>query len=82
MNPSNPNARLADLWYLALNEPLGLWLRTPNPHRLKYALYAARAQCGDPALDKLQVRTNPANMVDELWIVNAGGALRVEDPAR
>lgn len=79
MNPSNPNAKLSDLLYLALNEPLGLWLRTPNPHRLKYALYAARAQCGDPALDKLQVRTNPANQFDELWLVNASGALRVED---
>lgn len=78
MNLSNPNAKLSDLLYLALNEPLGLWLRTSNPHRLKYALYAARAQCGDPALDKLQVRTNPANMVDELWVVNARGALRVE----
>lgn len=47
------------LLHLALDEPLGLVLRTNDPVRMRQALYAARAASGDPRLTVLQVRMSP-----------------------
>lgn len=67
----------AVILYEALNSPLGLWVRT-KPERLaelRTALYTARKQLGDPALDALTLRTPPPpyDIHTELWIVNMGG---------
>jgi len=62
-----------DLWSLALNQPLGLYLRTPDPHRLKNHLYAARAKAPlhlKPQFDRIQLRTSPMRPTEELWLVN------------
>lgn len=61
---------LSDLWYIAAREPLGLWLTTPDPARLKAALYAARVRAGDPSLHTMAIRTDPRTPDSCLWIVN------------
>jgi hypothetical protein len=75
---------LASFWYAALAEPLGIWLRTPSPTRLKSSLYAVRARMKDPRLASLQVRTPPPGSIPgldpttHLWIVNPEGAEGVD----
>lgn len=63
--------------YEALNTPLGLWV-TCRPERLaelKVALYTARKQLGDPALDVLTIRTPPPpyDINTMIWIANTAG---------
>lgn len=67
-------SELSSYWYAALGEPLGLWLTTPDPVRLKSVLYAARTRSADPSLDHLQIRTSPADPAHTIWIVNPNGA--------
>lgn len=64
------NATCRRLWYDALNEPLGLWLRTPDVRRLKSLMYATRAALKDPTLDHLEIRTPPLAAGHDLWIIN------------
>lgn len=57
-------------WYAALHHPLGRYLRTTDPTRLKSALYAARQAAQDPALLTLTVRTSPRDPANEIWIIH------------
>lgn len=67
-------------WHMALAEPLGIYLISPDPINLKSSLYAARARARDPALSHLQIRTAPPALDDPnypglgprnaLWIIN------------
>jgi hypothetical protein len=47
------------IWQLALQEPIGLLLRTNDPARAKAQLYRARADSQDPSLAALSIRTSP-----------------------
>jgi len=73
------HAELTSFWWRALPEPLGIWIATPDPVRLKSLLYAARAKetSGDPhhPIAKLQLRTaapgdGPGLGPNVLWVVN------------
>ncbi len=46
---------MLELWYAALDTPLGLAVRTDNRDKLKMRLYAARAKAHDPSLDALSI---------------------------
>lgn len=63
-------SNLVELFYHALNEPLGVWIKSSDPLKLKYSLYIARKRAGDPTLDHLQIRTDPEHPESTLWIVN------------
>lgn len=66
-------ADMSTFWYTALNEPLGVWLKTPDVVQLKNHLYSARTKLqaqGDRSLDHLQVRTSPQDPEGTLWIAN------------
>jgi len=72
------HAELSALWYSALNEPLGVWIATPDPLRLKSLMYSARAKetSGDPdhPIARLQLRTAapgsaPGLGPNNLWVV-------------
>lgn len=56
------------LWYSARDHTHGVWVRTPDPHRLKQKLYQVRGT--DPFLQDLQLRTSPIDPLHEVWIVN------------
>ena len=61
------------LWLEALNEPLGIYIRTPDPPLLVKRLYLARDRCDvgvKPLIAHLQLRTSPRDPKGELWIVN------------
>lgn len=49
----------SQILYLALAEPIGLFLRTSSSTQAKARLYQARIKLGDPALAGLQIRTSP-----------------------
>lgn len=51
--------RLLQILYQALNEPIGLVLRTNDVHRARQRLYNARASAGDLVLARLQFRLAP-----------------------
>jgi hypothetical protein len=57
------------LWYSALHEKLGIFVKTPDPTRLKTLLYNERKRINDPALHSLIIRTAPNNVQSEFWIV-------------
>ncbi len=71
---------LLSLWHSALAEPLGVYVTTPDPYRLKAMLYTARSAARDPSIAHLQVRTAPPNHRETpypglgsesaLWIIN------------
>ena len=63
---------LQSLWYAALGHPLGIYIRTPDPARLKTLLYSARRDAADPSLTTLQLRTSPKKELGDLWIINPG----------
>lgn len=68
-------------WAQALAQPLGIYLTTPDPVRLKDHLYNARAAAqrqGDRAYDHLQIRTSPRDPKGELWLVNPAPSLLEE----
>lgn len=55
-----PREALLTILQAALDEPIGLLLRTSDPSRARAALYKARADAGaDPALSALQIRISP-----------------------
>lgn len=58
-------------WYNALHEPLGLWIKTTDPNKLKSLLYTARQRSGDPVLMSLAIRTSPMDPKGEIWIIKA-----------
>lgn len=65
------NPDLATHWYNAYNHPLGVYLRTSDPTRLKSLLYSTRAKLADPDLMTLAIRTSPQFPAAELWLVHA-----------
>lgn len=58
-----------ELWYAALGTPYGVALAVSDAEPCRQALYRARTQAADPALDGLQIRLRTD---DELWIVKGG----------
>lgn len=50
---------LVPLIEMALNEPLGLIVKTNDPARAKQQLYIAKNACGHPDIHRLQIRTSP-----------------------
>lgn len=63
----------SSFWYLALAEPLGLWIKCPDPARTKSLLNTAKRATNDPHLSDLQLRTDPSDVAHGLWIVNPNG---------
>jgi len=61
------------LWLQAKNEPIGVVLRTNDPHRAKQQLYRARADAGMPELVNLQLRTSPFDEGQLVIVRGAGG---------
>lgn len=72
---------LIDFWFAALGEPLGIYITSPDPIRLKGMLYSARAKHqreagGSPGdriptpIDSIQIRTAPNDPQGTLWLVN------------
>jgi len=61
--------KLQAYWYEALAAPLGIWITTPSPHKLKSILYAARIKAADPDLMGLEIRTSVRDPKGEVWIV-------------
>lgn len=62
---------MLSFWQHALGSPTGgIYMKTPDPLRLKSLLYTARAQAKDPSLAHLQLRTSPKDPKGELWIFN------------
>ena len=59
---------MLEYWYMALNSPLGVCLRTSDPERLRQRLYAARREAADPQLDSISVAISPT-AEDEVWLV-------------
>lgn len=59
---------MLELWYAALNTPLGISARTDNRDRLKMRLYAARAKAHDPALNDISL-VCPAHEPGCLWLI-------------
>jgi len=55
-----------EFWYSALGSPFGIALAVTEQEPCRQALYRARTQAADPALDGLQVRLRPDG---DLWIV-------------
>jgi len=51
--------RLLQLWLDALEQPIGVLLRTNDPNRAKQLLYRVRAEAKLDALANLQLRTSP-----------------------
>lgn len=69
--PPNGPIPLDALWYAALGQPLGIWLRLRgDPARVKSLLYAARRRLNDPSLAHLEIRTSPQDPRGTLWIIN------------
>lgn len=69
---ASSSERFLSYWLEAANTPLGIYILTPNPHRLKARLYSARA-AADPwiknRLQGFQIRTSPKDPVREIWVV-------------
>jgi hypothetical protein len=57
MNPAK--AKVRDILYAAMAEPIGLLVMTNEPTRLKALFYSVRRECQDQELDILQLRTSP-----------------------
>lgn len=66
---------LIDFWFAALAEPMGIYITTPDPIRLKGMLYSARAKhqrTSSPSpIDSIQIRTAPNDPQGTLWLVRA-----------
>lgn len=60
---------LLQFWAAALSNPLGVWIKTPDPSRLKSMLYGARAKEGGPEHAHLQIRTSVTDPRGEIWII-------------
>lgn len=69
------NASFLNYWHAAAAEPLGIYILSSDPIRLKHVLYRARMEAKDPRLSLMQVRTAPNNPSGELWILNPEGPL-------
>lgn len=71
--------RLQAILYQALNEPIGLVLRTSDAVKARMRLYQARAASGDEALDRLQFRLAPWGRAELL--ITKGAAKPQENPS-
>lgn len=69
---------LQAILYQALGEPLGLIVRSSDPHVARQRLYAARVATGDPSLKVLQIRFSPWD-AQELVIVKGPGKESAEE---
>jgi hypothetical protein len=58
-----------ELWYAALNHPLGVWITTPDKPRLLQLLYSTRKRLDDPALNRVTIKTSPRDPNGEVWLV-------------
>lgn len=66
-----PHLRLyLEWWYIAKDQPLGIWIRTTNYHQLMTKLYLARKEAQDPSLSNLQLKRSPRDPENELWLCN------------
>lgn len=75
---------LKEFWYMALRQPPGIWISTPDSLRLMQRLSAARIAAQDPALANMGLRRSPANPDTEVWICHlgtGGGGTPVNDLA-
>ena len=61
---------LTEIWYTAYNHPLGSYIKTSDPTRLKSLLYSTRAKLKDPDLMTMTLRTSPQNPHNELWLLH------------
>ena len=59
--------------YRARENPLGIWLKSPDPDRLKRILTYARQKTKDPELSSITIRISPARPKEEIWVVNLAG---------
>lgn len=68
--PAHP---LLAYWYMALNAPLGIYIRTGDVDTLRRRLHAAKHQNATEeerwALRGIQVRTSPRDPQGELWLL-------------
>lgn len=72
-----PIEPLLEWWFQALNEPVGIILKTSDRTRLTAKLYAARAAHSNPQeLAGLSIAMSPTAL-DELWIIHQ--IIKVED---
>jgi hypothetical protein len=60
---------MLELWYEALASSIGIVLSVSDINAAKQALYKARRESADPALDFLSIRVSPLAPQSELWIV-------------
>lgn len=58
--------------YDALHSPFGIVVAVSDIVRARQALYRARADAKDPALDALKISTSPYEPSSELWIIKNG----------
>lgn len=56
-------ARLQAMLWQAMNEPIGLLLRSIDPPAARQRLYSARRSAGAPVLDQLQFRLSGAEFI-------------------
>lgn len=72
MKVSRPTApSYLSFWYEALSAEFGIIISTNNPEALRQALYKARREAGDPALDHMSIRISPLLPEEEVWIVKS-----------
>lgn len=76
--------RWTPLWYAALHEPLGIYVQTPDPTRLKAMLYSARkvvtdADPSDP-ISTLIIKHSPRDPKGELWIIRPPPQRTADEP--
>lgn len=58
-----------ELLYTALGTPLGIAIKVSDYANAQSRLYRARAESGDPDLDRLQLRKSLADEANVIWIV-------------
>lgn len=66
------SAQLAALLYQALASPYGLEVQCSDVEKGKQALYTARREAADPALNILQFRIQKGEI---LWVTKAGAQM-------
>lgn len=64
------NLPILELWYRALQEPIGIIVPCSDPDKMKARLYVARKQAADPELQKLMIHTSPRKDRAEVWITH------------
>jgi hypothetical protein len=57
---------LLDLWFQALDHPIGIAIETTDRLHLQRHLYAARKRAGNPMLEAIAVVMPPRQ--DEVWL--------------